>query len=60
MIIDRCQHHLAQPLSLNQMAKFPDHRLVVEVKTEVEEAFLAYGGPAQRLNGRYKTESKNQ
>ena len=60
MIMDGCQHHLAQPLSLNQMAKFADHRLVVEVKIEAKEAFLAYGGPAQRLNGRYKTESKNQ
>lgn len=56
MIIDGCQHHFAQPLSLNQMAKFADHRLVVEIKTEAEEAFLAYGGPAQRLNGRCETE----
>jgi hypothetical protein len=60
MIIDGCQHHFAQPLSLNQMAKFADHRLVVEIKTEAEEAFLAYGGPAQRLNGRCETESEKQ
>ena len=46
MIIDGCQHHLAEPISLNQMAKFADHRLVMDVKTEAEEAFLAYGGRA--------------
>ena len=28
MIIDRCQHHLAEPLSLNQMAELADRRLV--------------------------------
>ena len=60
MIIDRCQHHFAQSLSLNQMAKFADHRLVVEVKTEAGEAFLSHGGPAQRLNGLDETESEKQ
>ena len=28
MIIDRCQHHLAEPLSLDQMAEFADRRLI--------------------------------
>jgi hypothetical protein len=28
MIIDRCQHHLAEPLSFNQIAEFADRRLV--------------------------------
>ena len=28
MIIDRCQNHLAEPLSLDQMAEFADRRLI--------------------------------
>ena len=28
MIIDRCQHHLAEPLSLDRMSEFADRRLV--------------------------------
>ena len=28
MIIDGCQHHLAEAISLNQMAEFADRRLV--------------------------------
>jgi hypothetical protein len=28
MIIDGCQHHLAEPLSFNQMSELADRRLV--------------------------------